>query len=366
MTTAHNYFSELVSFSCVGDAACVRTLWHLENVGAAVGDVNAPRFGAYQEPLLCALARAMPRRNAMYLDAICAFFVAEAGADPNRPNAAGETPLALAIGSACLWHNHSPCVTPAAVQRLAVAIGGAAEASAFERGVLLRHALREGRLPLLAPLAPRLAPKAPGDGVMHFLARTRADAPEELVLKYARLLLDDYGQDPFERDAEDRTLAELPSTRPALRELLADASARFVAVGLALHPRLGADSPLHALDAELLRDLVLPHCRAQPRIRETRLARFNAFAEAEGLRLPGVRREYAEDGAPFDAPSFRFVQFKAHDLPYDLHLPLLRAAPDLDWFRRRGVRFDMPYSSAYARHAAAAAREALPPTDENA
>ena len=376
MTTirASNTRRELLRLCHARDTESARALWHTD--AALIGDVNAPVFGA-DEPLLCAFARGIPlhTRLALFGGEICTFLVAEAGADPNRPNAAGETPLALAALRVYLQDDFAPPITLGHIQRIAAALGGADEASAFEGGVLLRGCIRLSELTLLTDLAPRLRAAVHKPPLMHFLMEVHADSGERLLLRAARVLIDDYGQDALERDAEGRTLAELPSTSPALRELLADAPLHLdsvtAALGLALHPRLGAASPLHALDAELLRDFVLPHCAPPPAgLLARRAARLDAFAAAEGLRLDNslfARYEYAFCGAPFNAPHFRVQHLLTHDLAPELRARIALAmldAIDADsvrlWLRAHaGLDFAAPYSPAFAVHAVAAITAAL-------
>ena len=313
------------SACALGTVDEARACWHAAR--DAIGDVNANEYGILdREPLLCALARGRERPSS----AMCAFLVAEAGADPNCTNFRDETPLALVVMDLLERFNSDLHLRP-----IADALGGAALDHPATARAVVRFAARMFKLPSLAclvatnrgtPFVDALA-RAP---CLHYLVRLR---PEADLLPSVRLLLDDLRVDPLERDECGRTVAELPTTSPALRELLADAplhgSARLAAAGMALHPRLGADSPLHLLDAELLRDFVLPFLLVPTTsVYHTRRARLDALAQAEGLRVSDVfsaREAYLRRGAPFDPPRFRF-QHLLQTMPRTLEERLRHAA----------------------------------------
>jgi len=314
-----------------GDLDEVRACWHAER--DAIGDVNAPVFGENaDEPLLCALAREALARDARDVRSTCAFLVAEAAADPDHANARGETPLALAATVAMLMaHSSTPDL-----RALAGMLGGATVDHPATAAAIVRSCIRWWRVPALARLVdanrPAFAAAAARVPCLHYLVGLVR--PEPQLLRAAFVLLDAVGVDPLERDAEGRTVAELPTTSPALRELLADAPLHFhqmaAAASLALHGRVGANSPLHLLDAELLRDFVLPllATATASSLYYVREARLDALVEAEGLVVDDdARNDYLRHGAPLDPPHLRF-QHLLRLLPRELDARLRAAATD--------------------------------------
>jgi hypothetical protein len=153
------------------------------------------------------------------------------------------------------------------------------------------------------------------------------------------------------------------SLRPELVELLEDAEraqADVLAMAMAFHPRLGAESPLRVFggaNGELLRTMLLPLCDRQ-NVREARERRLKEWAATEGLTIDDtLRHEYAEEGAPFVAARFRFAHFMRQ-----VTEPQVRRMADfgarhrlkarLDW---RGILFCEPYTREYEARATKAA-----------
>ena len=311
-----------------GDLDQVRACWHAER--DAIGDVNAPVFGYdADEPLLCALARDARDARSACVQEVCTFLVAEAAADPNRANARGDTPLALAA-TAMLARS-----TPD-LRALAAMLGGATIDHPATAAAIVRSCINWWRVPALGRLVdanrPAFAAAAARVPCLHYLVGLVRPEPQRL--RAAFVLLDAVGVDPLERDAEGRTVAELPTTSPALRELLADAPLHFhqmaAAASLALHGRVGANSPLHLLDAEILRDFVLPllATATASSLYYVREARLDALVEAEGLVVDDdARNDYLRHGAPFDPPRLRF-QHLLRLLPRELDARLRAAATD--------------------------------------
>ena len=317
---------------CTGDLNAARACWGAER--DAIGDLNANAFGYFSdEPLLCSLARDTQcvSFDNLRAPAICAFLVAEGAADPNRANSQGETPLALATIAMLDY-----LVADLRLDPVAAMLGGATVDHPATATYIVHNCVRRSCLASLARLVdanrPTFSVAAARVPCLHYLVGLVRPEPQQL--RAAFVLLDAVGVDPLERDAEGRTVAELPTTSPALRELLADAPLHFhqmaAAASLALHGRVGANSPLHLLDAELLRDFVLPllATATASSLYYVREARLDALVEAEGLVIDDdARNDYLRHGAPLDPPHLRF-QHLLRLLPRELDARLRAAATD--------------------------------------
>ena len=187
-------------------------------------------------------------------------------------------------------------------------------------------------------------------------------------IQYAQELLDRYPehQSPLERDDQGRTLFELEDVRAEMLELLHDAieepQPRDLAVAMALHPRLGAGSPLRLLDGELLRAFVLPFAVRRRNIAETRQRRLDALIAAEGLTdIHGMMEyEYVNRGEMFVPMLFRrshFMWSNREALPTEDDEDDYLSRSRLE---RRGIVFDVPFTPAYNARALAAVTRPLP------
>lgn len=320
-------------------------------------NLNAHEYGAYREPLLHACARTGYSHACRMLRTL--------GADPEQRNAQGETPLFL-----MLRHTFNRS-TPRNFGHLARLVGGDLNAPATARALAVEFvaACDTDALVALVELGMRVPQRC---GLLH----------RALALGGARLfqaLLDRCGQDPGERDAEGRTLLQAALElrgAPRFVEVLLDAgwaarAERDAAVAMALHPRLGAGSPLRALDAELLRTLVLPHALRREDVARTRERRLDALMAAEGLTEEGTRGEareaYVRRGAPFQPSRFRREHFIARSAEFHrLCAAEEEEDPDLvrHTLRRRlkyhGILFDAPLTPEYTLLAEAAVARAIP------
>ena len=353
-------------------------------------DLNARVFGASarRAPLMHALAR-LPRLPPAHVFAA----LRAAGADPERPDADGETPLSLAVMHAVpplgrrrvvvrthqqQQRQHTSDVD-AAVRRIADALGARLDAPATRRAHMrLRIWMPSSALDDETPPLQHHCALLPPIPAVHLLAADR----HLFSLARMRRLLDDprgefgprHQQDPRERDAQGRTLLDLPTTSPALAELLRDALAppspdETLALAMGLHPRLGADSPLRLVAGavELLRDLVLPLAERRVRIADARRARLAAFEADEAYHHDNVeiddqlRLRYVEFGEPFDPVAFRIARFLERPPPAAARALMATGALASLWEQRAFLAAhaahafaDGPYSPALVARAEAA------------
>jgi len=186
-------------------------------------------------------------------------------------------------------------------------------------------------------------------------------------LSFARDMLDRFPaqQSPFERAADGLTLFDRPEVQPELIEMLHDAieepQPRDLAVMMALHRRVGGDSPMCCLDEELLRSHILPHAMRRRNVNETRTRRIEALIESEGLFLiPADLKQLYIDGERMFVPMlFR----RAHFLAVCKTPGCVLEAEDGIFIQQRletrGIVFDVPYSLAYEARALAMAQHAF-------
>jgi len=185
-----------------------------------------------------------------------------------------------------------------------------------------------------------------------------------LYMTFVQQLLDRYPehQSPLELDEDGRTLFECKGVRPELIELLRDAMDEpqqcALTIMMALHPRLGSDSPLRWLDKEMLRSFILPLTTT---VRHTTIADFrriklDALIKAEGLTSIDARLkdEYLNEGGMFLPMLFRRSHFLNinrkvyNDEDYDADKEDEYTCKRLE---RRGVIFDEPYTPVYEARA---------------
>ena len=334
--------------------------------------------GTEQDTLLHALAR---RGRRAALRAVLQHRPHQEDALPARwsdaPNAAGETPLQLAV-SRHLAHGGSLHDVAGVVAEFAD--GGDPHASLYATHTA--RALVQSRILQheygLADLD-ALGLHVRGRPLLHAFLRAVARRPPEQGgfrphLAFAQRLFDAFEADPLERDALtgqtalEVLLPEASTSIPgadAMVELVHDATddaavpARALAVAMGLHARLGAGSALRALDDEVLRGFILtPRLFTAPRrsVRDRRLERLRALADAERLGVYAdreLRARFLEHGAPLDAPAFRRAHFLLATFAVvgrdHARYPDLCAA-----LERGGFDFSAPLTPAYSARARAA------------
>ena len=359
---------------------------------------DAPLFGPAREPLLCALARAgyvRPRCGAR-LRAVFPTL------DPTAANAAGETPLCLAL----CWlarRQRFQCAADAARRQCDAAralllplprptdddddddddddahrLFDASTCARFARwclpSLLWRPWLIEGLLGGVlqrAEVPPALRRALTGP-LLGRLARL-AGPHDATAAADALALLSQHGHSALDADDLDGVPAcERPTDHAALAELLhADAVApaspdEALAFAMGLHPRLGADSPLRRLAGvadDLLRDLILARVRRDADPVAARTARLAAFVAAEPLVAPLDRHErhcYLACGVRFDPAAFRRaavarlarIAAPASDLPLLTPTNALRRLRLLPTVAQTAL-FDAPLTRARATEALA-------------
>ena len=271
----------------ISDACRAITYCSGDDDGEAVVDPNAPVFGPQQnEPLMHALAR---RHEHGRIAPVMGCVREMLGGDPSQPHGErGETPLFLAMRGA-LDERLAGGVElhPTTVIALARDVGGDINAPQTARP-LAEHFVDAGDVYGVGQL--RNAGMGPALRQMRPLlhrAITVGRSP-----RLVQFLLDHCDHDPTQRcrrsDGQGWITAleaarACPETTGVLLEAGADTRPRDLAVAMALHARLGAASPLHALDAALLRALVLPHATRREDVEPARAWRVRAFREVEGI-----------------------------------------------------------------------------------
>jgi hypothetical protein len=336
-------------------------------------DPNAHAYGPAREPLLHAMARAglFGGLRAMRR---------ETGADPEALNAQGQTAMALAL---------MRCVEKPSLLRYVDRVDEVAEAlqvrmeeaPATVAAFALYCVARPGGVYQLMEMVGSVAVYvAQVPGLLHrFVDHPMAESR----LGEAQMLLDWAGQSVWERDAHGRAVVQRTDLPPALYRMLRDAmeppEERHLAVLMARHRRLGANaSPLLTLlPMELLRDHILPLDESPTRcVRLVRRERLRALARTEHIEIdPRLQHMYVHGGADIPLSDFRrshvVMEVVTHLDQYRASLPIWAQTPNNRFLalavlkRLEGLRFDEPYTPAYAALAHAAVRTALPPPAED-
>jgi hypothetical protein len=196
------------------------------------------------------------------------------------------------------------------------------------------------------------------------------------------LLLDQFHQDPLEPDADGRTVFERPPPQcirnlVGVTALLVDAlwydPLRWMAVAMAGHSRLGAESPLAQLLPEVVRHCLLPlvtpydAVAKQPTVEATRRLVVASLRRTEGLAiLPSTSDAYAQALTTYTPADFRreHVVLKAKPLGILRHMPPEARGRHPNTLARllherwddAGLDFHDPLTSAYVGRAVAAAK----------
>ena len=321
---------------------------------------DAHVFGAAKEPLLHSLAR----RGLLHL--VATLREAFSDVDVEQANAAGETPLALALAA------HMPFKNKHVLDRVVKAIGGRLDALPTIR-TIATHCMRADDLCSLVTLVNAgMTADRTQVPLVHLCARHCTNPYA------ATFLIDHMGQDPLERDAQGRVVLQLPGLgSAAFRAQLEDTTSHYtswrIALLMGVHPRLGARSPLRLLSGELLREFfIIPHTMQHPvhcrGIEGTREMRLKALETDEGVQISfSMRIDYTVLAGDLTLADIRRAHFLATTKGLLANLPreVKRSRPDTrEALTARltalGFRFDEPYSADYAARAAAALRAYRP------
>ena len=311
-------------------------------------DPNQPLFGTEKEPLLHALAR---RRKTGGIAELCR----ETGANIEQTNAAGETPLALAL-IAC-----APFKNAARVLKIVEEVGGDLNALPTVRQ-LARHCIRTDALVDLMMLnhaGMQVDPKQVP--LMHLFA---LHGQNEFGGLY---LLDKLEQDPLERDAQGRTVMELPGVMPTnllsqLSDAMGSSPKHDMAVMMGIHKRLGAASWLQHIPVDLFRDFIIPNAVRHLKIEKVRAERLKALTANEGVTIQwSLEMDYVHMGsADVTLADFRCLHFLTvtkglhKNLPKAIKRSKLASRDMLtDRLTESGFLFDEPYTAEYAERAKA-------------
>ena len=312
-------------------------------------DPNASRFGAEKEPLLHALAR-INRYGSI------AELREKADAKVELTNAAGETPLAIALKTRMPFDN------VAKIQHIVKVVGGRLDAIATVR-MLATHCIRNNAIGDLMQLNNSGMTIDPVQvPLMHLFALHCQN-------KYAGMyLLDIIGQNPMERDAQGRTLLELPEDvgsthlRSQIRDAVQNSPKHDLVVMMGIHKQLGAGSLLQSLPVELFRDFILPHAVRHLLIRKVRAARLKALTANEGVTIQwSLEMDYVHMGyGDVTLADFRRAHFLAVTKGLMSNLPkeIKRSKPaSREMLTHRlttsGFLFTEPYTETYAECARA-------------
>ena len=243
---------------------------------------NTPVFGIKNEPLLHAIARANRLKG---MTTICQLTTANI----ELTNAAGETPLAIALMV------NMPFTCPR-VQTIQNKVGGNLNATHIVP-LLAKYCVCNNFIDELMELnraGMKIDPKQ--IPLMHLFA---LHCPDEYT---GIQLLDTLWQDPFERNAKGRTLMESPRSisihlMQQLRDATEGSPIHNMAVMMGVHNRLGANSPLQDLPAELIRDFILPHVERHMNINEVRTERLKALTANENVTISNsLKKRYVDQG----------------------------------------------------------------------
>ena len=310
---------------------------------------NMPVFGTGKEPLLHALAR-INRLSGM------AKLHRTTGADVELANAAGETPLAIAL------MGKLPIESEETVESIVKLVGGQLNALPTVRAIAT-HCVRQddvNSIMTLTNAGMKIDPKQVP--LMHLFALHCQNVYTGMYL------LDKLGQDPLERDAQGHTILELPAEigtvdlRSQIQDAIGNSPEHDLAVLMGFHKRLGASSLLQSISVELFRDFVLPHAVRQLNISMVRETRLKALTANEGVKIKSVLEfDYVHMGSgDITLADFRREHFLnvtpglLSNLPREIQRSKTASRDMLtDRLTEKGFLFDKPYTAKYALRARA-------------
>lgn len=269
------------------------------------------------------------------------------GANVEQTNAAGETPLALALIVNMPVHYQQ-------IREIVEAVKGQLNALPTVR-TLATYCVRKDVVGDLMTLHRSGMTVDPAQVPLMHLAALHCKG------RYSGMqLLDQLWQDPMERDAQGRTILELPEDAVSihLRSQLLDAVGNSpdhdMAVMMAFHKRLGRRSKLQSLSVDLFRNFIIPHAVRHVNIHDVREARLQALESNEGVTIKrSVKSEYVNLGdGEVTLADFRREHFL--DVTPGL-LSSLRGRKEMlkKQLTSNGFLFDEPYTADYAKRALA-------------
>ena len=323
-------------------------------------DINADWFGEgtpdLLEPLLHAVARRARYKAYLMLRTI--------GADPNRLNSRGKTALYVALD------NKAPYLSAVTSKQISVLLNEDRMLGLATSEALIQDYMMQRRAHEVQYMIDNGVPLANNKGVKLTHVAVKSNDPEAVLL-----VADSFHLDFKERDADGKTALECART-PEMREILLDAGAdtrtRDLAVMMAFHPRLGADSPIRSLEAGVVLAMVLPYTSRVEDIRVVRERRLKALIDAEGIVVSRrLRTGYVKEGAMFAPACFRLEHFlctSGRSALTRLESSFYKKEEALTVFKRRlewrGLFFTEPFTPDYEERAKEAIEHPL--LDEDA
>ena len=319
-------------------------------------DVNADRFGMYQsEPLLHAVARCG------WYDAY--LMLRTVGADPNKRNSRGKTALYIALDNKTGFS-----IFQFKLKEIRSLFNEDPKLGLATSEELIWDYMRDGRARDVQNLI--------CDGVLSFKSGLKLThvAVKNNDLVAVQVVAVWFDLDFKERDADGKTALECAYT-PEMRELLIDAGAdmreRDLAIMMAFHSRLGADSPIQSLEMGVVLAMVLPYTSRVEDISEVRESRLKALTEEEGIVVTRkLRDDYVNNCAMFVPARFRLKHFlRTSGIKVLSRLVTSYTQTDaramikrrLAW---RGFLFTEPFTPDYEERAKEAIEHPLPDEDD--
>ena len=300
-----------------------------------------------REPLLHAVARHGKYKAYMMLKML--------GADPNKKNLRGQTALYVALdnySSNYALNEFSTLLDEDPKLGLATSEEFIRDKIMQRRTFEVQYLIEQG-----VPLSNKCAK------LTH--VAVKSNEPKAVLL-----VANSFNLDFKERDADGKTALECART-PDIRELLLDAGAdmraRDLAVMMAFHSRLGADSPLRLLETGFVFSMVLPYTSRVEDIRAVRESRLKALIDSEGIVVPRrMSQSYVKYGAVF-APAFFRLEYFIHtscrgmldslEEYYDENEARTMLKRRLEW---RGLFFNEPFTRDYEERAKEAIEHPIP------
>jgi len=305
---------------------------------------NMPVFGETKEPLLHVLAH---RRKLGMMRELCQ----QMGADVEQTNMMGETPLAIALIKAM------PFKSDQQLRSILEKVGGQLNAPRTVALLATYCVSKDLFIDLIRLHCAGLVVDPKQVPLMHLCAANCTNT-------YAGMfLLDNMDQDPLERDAEGRTILDLPEEedldktwcfdlRSQVRDAVQNSPEHDLAVMMVVHKRLGKDSLLQTIPPELFSAFILPNATRHRKISQVRAERLQALVDKEGVTInESLEFQYTHMGSSkVMLHDFRRVHFL--ELTSGLCSNMSRDLLE-ERLTESGFLFDEPYTEDYAARAKA-------------